>query len=224
MSAANEIEVPPGPPERLPLFPLSGALLLPRGLLPLNIFEPRYLQMVEDAMAGPRFIGMVQPTEHEDTVERPGLYGVGCAGRIEACERSDDGRYLISLSGQARFRIEDELAVTTPYRQARVSYAPFAADLDPAEPGAASAIDRERLLLALRAYLHYEGGEVDWGGIGGLGDAALVTSLAMACPFEPSEKQALLEAVGLDERARALTALIEMAALALGVGAPASSQ
>ncbi|MEE8246384.1 MAG: LON peptidase substrate-binding domain-containing protein [Alphaproteobacteria bacterium] len=224
MSATEATEAPPGPPERLPLFPLTGALLLPRGQLPLNIFEPRYLQMVEHAMAGDRFIGMVQPTEHEDSVECPALYGVGCAGRITSFEELDDGRYLISLSGRSRFRIVEELEMTTLYRQARVSYLPFAADLATPEGAGAAKIDRERLLMALRAYLRHEGSKVDGGGIEDLDAAALVTSLAMACPFEPSEKQALLEAGSLSDRARALTTLIEMAALSITAGASTASQ
>ncbi len=224
MSATEATEAPPGPPERLPLFPLTGALLLPRGQLPLNIFEPRYLQMVEHAMAGDRFIGMVQPTEHEDSVECPALYGVGCAGRITSFEELDDGRYLISLSGRSRFRIVEELEMTTLYRQARVSYLPFAADLATPEGAGAAEIDRERLLMALRAYLRHEGSKVDWGGLEYLDAAALVTSLAMACPFEPSEKQALLEAGSLSDRARALTTLIEMAALSITAGASTASQ
>ena len=224
MSGTDATEAPPGLPERLPLFPLTGALLLPRGQLPLNIFEPRYLQMVEHAMAGDRFIGMVQPTEHEDSVECPALYGVGCAGRITSFEELDDGRYLISLSGRSRFRIVEELAVTTLYRQARVSYLPIAAEIATPELEDAADIDRERLLMALRAYLRHEGSKVDWGGIENLDDAALVTSLAMACPFEPSEKQALLEAGSLSDRARALTTLIEMAALSITAGASTASQ
>ncbi len=224
MSAAEATEAPPGPPERLPLFPLTGALLLPRGQLPLNIFEPRYLQMVEHAMAGDRFIGMVQPTEHEDSVECPALYGVGCAGHITSFEELDDGRYLISLSGRSRFRIVEELEMTTLYRQARVSYLPFAADLATPEGAGAAEIDRQRLLMALRAYLRHEGSKVDWGGLEHLDAVALVTSLAMACPFEPSEKQALLEAGSLSDRARALTTLIEMAALSITAGASTASQ
>ena len=197
-------------PATLPVFPLSGVLLLPGGRLPLNIFEPRYLEMVEHALASERLIGMVQPLAPEDEVERPRLYATGCAGRIGTFAETDDGRYLITLVGVCRFRILDELPVASPYRRARVSFAPFRADLGEAGGGG---VDRERLLAALKAYLGQGHVDVDWNAIQDLDDEALVTSLAMACPFQPSEKQALLEAADLGERARALISLIEMEAL-----------
>lgn len=196
--------------ETLPIFPLTGALLLPGGELPLNVFEPRYLQMVGEAMAGGRLIGMVQPTESERAVARPRLYRIGCAGRITAFSETDDGRNLITLTGVCRFRIVEEVAVDTLYRRARVSYQPYCADLGQAEECAA---DRDRLILSLRAYAEAEDTEFDWSAIDGFETDALVNTLAMAGPFEPNEKQALLEAVSLSERTRALIALIDMAAL-----------
>ncbi len=207
-------------PETLPVFPLAGALLLPRGRLPLNIFEPRYLRMVRDVIGGHRLIGMVQPLEGEANAARPEIYRVGCAGRISAFAEADQGRYLITLTGVCRFRVHDELTTATPYRQVVPDYAAFRGDVTPAdEPG----VDRERLLKALRAYLAVKGVEVEWRTIDGLDDDALVVSLAMACPFAPTEKQALLEAASIAERARALTALIEMGSLGALDGGDAST-
>ena len=202
-------------PAALPIFPLTGVLLLPRGRLPLNIFEPRYLQMVEHALGDRRLIGMVQPREPEDEVEQPEVYGTGCAGRISSFAETDDGRYLITLTGVCRFHILDELPMANLYRRARVSWAPFRADFGDADAGG---IDRDRLLGGLSAFLRQSNVEADWDGIESLDDEALVTTLAMACPFLPSEKQALLEAANLSERARALTALIEMAAITPAAG------
>jgi Lon protease-like protein len=197
-------------PQMLPVFPLTGALLLPGGRLPLTIFEPRYLQMAEHALGAGRFIGMVQPTESEHEVERPDLCLTGCVGRISAFAESEGGRYLITLTGICRFRIAEEIASDTLYRMVRPDYEDYRTDMDTVQP---AEIDRERLLMALRAYLATTGDEVDWKTIENLDDRDLVTSLAMACPFEPMEKQALLEAFDLVERARTLTALIEMASL-----------
>lgn len=197
-------------PRVLPVFPLTGALLLPGGRLPLTIFEPRYVRMVEQALGAGRFIGMVQPTEPEDRVERPGLCRTGCAGRITAFSEAQGGRYSITLAGVCRFRIAEELSSENLYRVVRPDYDAYRADVDIVEQ---TPIDRVRLLLALRAYITASGDEFDWKSIEGLGDRDLVTSLAMACPFEPMEKQALLEAGDLGERSRALTALIEMASL-----------
>lgn len=208
-------------PRVLPVFPLTGALLLPGGRLPLTIFEPRYMQMVEQALGAGRFIGMVQPTEPEDRVERPGLHLTGCAGRIAAFSEAEGGRYSITLAGVCRFRIAEELASENLYRVVRPDYDTYRADMNTVEQ---APIDRVRLLLALRAYITASGNEFDWKSIEGLGDRDLVTSLAMACPFEPMEKQALLEAGDLIERSRALTALIEMASLQSVSGDAASRQ
>lgn len=208
-------------PRVLPVFPLTGALLLPGGRLPLTIFEPRYVQMVEQALGAGRFIGMVQPTEPEARVERPRLHLTGCVGRIAAFSETDGRRYSITLTGVCRFYIAEELASENLYRLVRPNYDAYRADMNIVEQ---TPIDRVRLLLALRAYVAASGDDFDWKSIEGLGDNDLVTSLAMACPFEPMEKQALLEAGDLGERARALTALIEMASLQSVSGDAASRQ
>jgi Lon protease-like protein len=196
--------------EALPIFPLSGALLLPRGQLPLNIFEPRYLNMIEDALAGERMIGMMQPVEPEtDSVsENAELFGVGCMGRITSFSETEDGRNLITLSGAYRFRLAEELEGRHGYRRVRASVDEFAGDLDDDD---SSIADRGRLLEVVRAYFSLKGIEVEWAALTSTSDDPLVTALSMVCPFDPSEKQALLEAPGLLERAELLTALMEMA-------------
>lgn len=193
---------------RLPLFPLAGALLLPGGQLPLNIFEPRYLAMTRDALAGSRLIGMVQPTNPGAAESAPEIYRTGCLGRIGRSRETNDGRILITLTGVCRFHVVEELKVTTPYRQAIVSYARFRADFDEDD---GSAVDRGRFLETLRSYLTAQGIKADWATIAAAPTGALVTSLAMVCPFAPNEKQALLEARNVDDRARAMTALMSMA-------------
>jgi uncharacterized protein len=203
-------------PDVLPIFPLTGILLLPRGRLPLNIFEPRYLAMTRDALGGERLIGMVQPSEPQDDNRgggglSPPVYPVGCAGRITQFSEADDGRFLITLTGLSRFRISEELPQLTGYRRIVPDWRPFGHDRSapPAEP----AFDRERLLRGLRGYFAQRKISVDWDAIGKAPGEYLVTSIAMACPFAPSEKQALLEAVDFDARAELLTALVEMAAI-----------
>lgn len=208
-------------PQVIPVFPLDGALLLPRGTLPLNIFEPRYLNMVDDAMAGDRIIGMVQ-TRPGGERTRPFLQQVGCAGRITSFAETSDGRYLITLTGVARFKLGDELPLETPYRQVKADFARFEADLQP--PDEDWGFDRERLLAALRVYLHQRSMDVDWGTAEEAPGEALVNSLAMALPFEPAEKQALLQADTLDSRVQALTALLEINAAADGDEEPPSVQ
>ena len=195
-------------PETLPLFPLAGALLLPGGQLPLNIFEPRYLAMVDAALAGDRLIGMIQPRESM-TAERPPLYNAGCAGRITSFAETDDGRYLINLTGTRRFRLADELASDTPYRLARPDWAAF--EVDARKDKTADEIDRDELLDALRDYLDTEHLEIEWEKAAEASAEALVVSLAMGCPFPPNEKQALLEAKTLAEQAHCLTALMALA-------------
>jgi uncharacterized protein len=202
-------------PGVLPIFPLTGILLLPRGRLPLNIFEPRYLAMTRDALGGERLIGMVQPSEPQDDNRggggpTPPVYPVGCAGRVTQFSEADDGRYLITLTGVSRFRIVEELPLLSGYRRVVPDWEPFAHDrAAPAEP----AFDRERLLRGLRGYFAQRKISVDWEAIGKAPSEYLVTSIAMACPFAPSEKQALLEAADPDARAQLLTALVEMAAI-----------
>jgi Lon protease-like protein len=194
----------------IPVFPLPGALLLPRGQLPLNIFEPRYLMMIDDALrTGVRLIGMIQPDPaHPGTEEKPGLYRVGCVGRLTQIAESGDGRYLIQLTGVARFRIERELDVATPYRQCQVTYAPFADDF--VGHKGESEVDRPALLQALSDFLKANNLKADWDGIEKAPNEALVNALAMMSPYGPAEKQALLEAPDLKRRAEILVAVTEI--------------
>jgi len=193
-------------PAQIPVFPLDGALLLPGCQLPLQIFEPRYLNMVDDAMSGGRLIGMVQTTGGERV--KPTLADVGCVGRITAYAETGDGRYMITLTGVCRFAIERELAIHTPYRQVRPDFARFAADLD--EDETPVALDRGRFLAALRRYLDHKGLDVDWDAAKQAPSVALVNSLAMGLPLDPAEKQALIEAPTMAERARVLATLLEI--------------
>ncbi len=195
------------PPE-LVVFPLSGALLLPRGQLPLNIFEPRYLAMIDMVMSGSRVIGMIQTREPENIALTPKLSAVGCVGRIVSYTETDDGRYLVTLGGICRFGVVEELNVPTPYRQVRADYAPYASDLI---VNPETDFPRERLLDALRQYLSQRDLKADWRSVMSAPAETLVNALAMLCPFEPAEKQALLEAPGWMERVETLVALLEMA-------------
>ena len=197
-------------PQVIPVFPLPGSILLARGQLPLNVFEPRYLNMVDDAMAGDRVIGLIQPIGGLGV--QPPLARVGCAGRITSFNETSDGRYLITLTGICRFNVTAELQVKTPYRQVRADFAPFEADLRAPDPGAE--FDRHGFLDALRPYLEHRGLNVDWDTAEAAPQEALINSLAMALPFEPPEKQALLEAMTLEDRAEALTALLRIEAAA----------
>ncbi len=197
-----------GLPEVFPVFPLGGALLLPRGRLPLNIFEPRYLAMTEDALANGRMFGMIQPdTNQPRGATGPGLYRIGCLGRLSSFSESDDGRYLITLTGVIRFAVAEELGVVRGYRRVRAELADFAADL---VPPSAAMVNREALLAALRSYFQRRGFEANWDAITQMDDDMLVTTICMVCPFETAEKQALLEAPGLAGRAEALLALLMM--------------
>jgi uncharacterized protein len=198
-------------PQLIPVFPLEGALLLPRGMLPLNIFEPRYLNMIDDAMAGERIIGMIQPRP-TGRRSRPDLVAVGCAGRITSYAETSDGRYLITLTGISRFRINSELEAHTPYRQVRPDFETYKNDLQlniyEGPDGA-----RGDLLTALKCYLEGRGLEIDWDQANEAPVEALINSLAMALPFEAAEKQALLEAPTLCDRRGALIALLQMGAV-----------
>ena len=199
-------------PQVVSVFPLDGALLLPRSQLPLNIFEPRYLNMIDDAMSGDRLLAMVQTRAGGDA-ERPKLAAVGCVGRLTSFAETGDGRYLITLTGVCRFRLGSELPGPSPYRQVRADFAPFEADLqerdDAGEPQG-----REPLLSALRAYLDRRGLGVDWTAAETAPEEGLVNSLCMALPFDAPEKQALLEAEDVPARRAALTALLRIAAAA----------
>ena len=193
-------------PRVIPVFPLGGALLLPHASRPLNIFEPRYLNMVDDAMASERVIGMVQ-TAPGGSRERPHLAGVGCAGRITAFSETSDGRYLITLTGLARFRLGDELPASTPYRRVRADFSAFEADLEPLRR---TDDDRETLLEPLKRYLDLRGLRLDWEMAKTAPVEPLVNSLAMALPFGIAEQQALLEAHTPEERRAILITLISI--------------
>jgi Lon protease-like protein len=202
-------------PEVIPVFPLPAALLLPRADMPLNIFEPRYLAMIDTAIAGDRVIGMVQPDETRSPSPRgPALRAVGCAGRIVSFAETGDGRYVITLTGIARFRVVDELAVNTPFRQCRIATAAFAADFTAEE----TAVDRTAVLRTFRAWLDAHDLCVDWESVGRASNETLVNALAMMAPFGPGEKQALLEAPDLKARAETLVALTEMSLAGRGAG------
>ena len=195
-------------PEIAPVFPLSSALLLPGGQMPLNIFEPRYMAMVDEAMAGSRVIGMVQPSFAEDNQTRdvPELCEVGCLGRITHFAEVDDGRYHITLTGISRFRVAEELTVNTAFRQCKIL--PFLSDLEP-EKGAEK-VDRQQLLKAFKDYLDANGMDADWESVGRANTAVLVNALSMMSPYGPAEKQALLEAPDLKTRADTLIAITEI--------------
>ncbi|HLH11537.1 MAG TPA: LON peptidase substrate-binding domain-containing protein [Methylovirgula sp.] len=194
-------------PSLIPIFPLSGALLLPRGQLPLNIFEPRYLTMVDDALATHRVIGLIQPESDAETAT-PALHSVGCAGRLTQFAETGDGRYLISLTGIARFRLVEEIATPAPYRQARIDFSAFRSDFTPRE--GEEAVDRASVLATLRQFADANELEVDWDSIREAPNEALVNALSMMSPYGPREKQALLEAPDLQRRAEVLIAITEL--------------
>jgi Lon protease-like protein len=199
-------------PQRIPVFPLRRAILLPRVILPLNIFEPRYLRMVEDVMSTSRVLGMVQPGGSDDEESPAGavvpLRRVGCAGRITAYEELADGRLLITLTGIARFTMVEEVALKKPYRICTVSYDAFLSDFAIGE--GEDAVDRRGLLTTLRTYVKAHDLDADWDAIGDSSNEELVNMLAVISPFGPEEKQALLEAANLKGRAEMLVALAEM--------------
>lgn len=199
-------------PELFPVFPLSGALLLPGSRLPLNIFEPRYLAMTDDVLAGGRLLGMIQPNTLAPSVKNgPGLYRVGCLGRIVAFSETDDGRYLITLTGMIRFVVVEEVEMRRGYRRIRAEFAEFAADLAaPAGAPFGALPSRQMLLKALRQYFSALEIEANWEAIDAMPDRALISTLCVACPFSPQEKQALLETADDNERAAALHALLEI--------------
>ena len=189
-------------PDTLPIFPLGGVLLLPRGVLPLNIFEPRYIAMIDEAMRGHRLIGMIQPRDDGR------LYNVGCAGRISSYHETSDGRYEIVLTGVARFAIVEELPQLDGYRRARTSWDAYREDL---EPIGCLDMDRGKLNGLLKGYFEQNGLTCSWDAVEGASDEKLMTCLAMICPFESHEKQALLEASCCRERAKLFMTLLEMA-------------
>lgn len=199
-------------PATIPVFPLSGVLLLPRCQLPLNIFEPRYLQMIDDCLRGTRIIGLIQPDEEKTPArdaDKPQLMQVGCAGRLTSYTETPDGRLVITLTGIARFRVTSELEAMTPYRQCAVDFDEFAGDLTP-ELGTEK-VSRERLLEVLKDYLDTNGLQADWRAIKVSTNETLVNSLSLISPYGPREKQALLEAKTLEDRNQMLIALTEVA-------------
>lgn len=195
-------------PRTLPVFPLPGALLLPRGQLPLNIFEPRYMTMVDDALRAERLIGMIQPDPESEGMRVPRLCAVGCVGRITQLAETGDGRYILQLTGVSRFRVVEELRAATPYRRCVVDCAPFAADFI-ARAGE-EAVDREAVVATLRRFVEANDLAIDWDGVASAPNEALVNALAMMSPFGPPEKQALLEAPDLRARAEMLVAITEL--------------
>lgn len=197
-------------PATMPIFPLCGVLLLPRGVLPLNIFEPRYLNMIQDALAADRMIGMTQPLGKVSEEAEPEIYPMGCAGRITAFEETDDGRFLINLKGICRFVAGDEIPTARGYRRVRANWACFKGDLLPSEK---EDVDRERLFRNLKSYFACQGIDASWKALQETPDERLINSLSMICPFSAPEKQALLEAKSLCDRSNVLNALLEMAAL-----------
>jgi Lon protease-like protein len=197
-------------PEVIPVFPLPGALLLPRGQMPLNIFEQRYLAMVDDAFRdGHRLIGMIQPdVAHSRNEEKPVLFRVGCVGRITQLAETGDGRYILELTGISRFKVLGEIDALTPYRQCKVDYFPFVDDFT-ARKGE-GAVDREALLAVLADFLKANNLKVDWEGVESAPNEALVNALAMMSPYGPAEKQAMLEAPDLKTRAEILIAITQI--------------
>jgi Lon protease-like protein len=197
-------------PSEFPIFPLPGALLLPRGKLPLNIFEPRYLAMVEDSLGAGRMFGMIQPNEHAPRGELgPSLYRIGCLGRLSHFSETDDGRYLITLTGVSRFLVRQELSMRRGYRRVAADFGPFANDLAPPVPLPPGL--RAEVLGALTPYFEKLGVDANWDAIKGMSDPVLMVTLAMVCPFDSAEKQALLEAPTEPDRAADLLALLRMA-------------
>lgn len=191
-------------PSQIPIFPLPNALLLPEGQLPLNIFEPRYLAMIEDALGAPgRLIGMVQPID-----EAGALFGIGCAGRISYFQETGDGRFMIALNGVCRFRLAGHQLTEGGYRVADVAWDEFASDLEDGEGGIT---DRDHMFAVMRRYFDAQGFEADWDQIERSDDSAILNTLAMVCPFDVAEKQALLEAEGMRSRADLLITMMEMA-------------
>jgi uncharacterized protein len=208
MSISSRYREPSDLPKTIPLFPLAGALLLPRTDLPLNIFEPRYLLMIEEAMKAERVIGIIQPQGSSD-LNQPALESVGCAGRITSYSETDDGRLLVTITGVCRFAIVDELDVATPFRQASVDYRPYAVDFV-SETGARS-VNREQLITAFRQYLEANDMSANWTEVEAVSTEVLVNTLSLLAPYPARDKQALLEAPDLKSRADVLVALTELA-------------
>ena len=198
-------------PDTIPIFPLPGALLLPGGRLPLNIFEPRYLNMFIDALGQGRLIGMIQPQPKDDLnlEDHVDLFTVGCVGRITAFSETDDGRLLVTLAGVSRFHMTEELPMLKAYRRVKADFSPFAGDLEAGSTDASMA--KDDLIGIVKRYFESQGMDTDWEALETADEQLLVTSLSMVCPFDVREKQALLEAASHDERCRMMTGFMEMA-------------
>lgn len=208
MGMNAEYSGPQDCPDVIPIFPLAGALLLPRGQMPLNIFEPRYLAMVDAAIRGDRVIGMIQPKpDQAEDEKKPLIHEVGCAGRITQFAETGDGRLIITLTGISRFRVTEELLVMTPFRQARVDYSGFLDDFVPR--AGEEDVDRKGVLAALTQFIEANNLEFDWDGVNEAPNEALVNALSMMSPYGIKEKQALLEAKSLKDRAEVLIAVTE---------------
>ena len=205
-------------PGEFAVFPLTGALLLPRGRLPLNIFEQRYLALTDDSLCAGRLFGMIQPDESMTPGNTgPALFRVGCLGRLSSFSETEDGRYLITLTGVIRFAVAEELAMGRGYRRVRGDFSPYLEDLDLAERSIG--LERESLVQALRRFFAARGFDANWDAIDSMPDDMLVVTLCMVCPFEPVEKQALLEAATEADRARTLLTLLEIGAAGPGPSA-----
>ncbi len=197
-------------PPTLPIFPLNGVLLLPRGQLPLNVFEPRYLNLVTDALGAGRFLGMIQPMQGGEAGTSTGdttpLYEVGCCGRITTFQEQEDGRFLVSLRGVCRFRVQNELPVQNGYRRVAADYSSYRTDFSEPE---VPPLDADRLIAGLKAYFRTRDISADWDSIGNASPDTLVTTISMVCPFEAHEKQALLESPTIERRSQLLIGIIE---------------
>jgi len=227
ISRLERYQKPDDLPARIPLFPLRGALLLPRGHVPLNIFEPRYLAMIDEALAGERIVGLIQPRLTQEDVESPPgksvpLRATGGAGRITALQETDDGRYLVTLTGVCRFSLERELQLAKSFRMGEVSYGHFRTDL--VRGYGEEQVDRDHLLGVLKTYLEAQSLKADWSSITRSSSEFLVNSLSMMSPYGPEEKQALLEAPDLKTRSEILVALAKMQLATPGDGSGSAMQ
>lgn len=225
MVRTDQYRRPEDLPAEIPVFPLQGAILLPRATLPLNIFEPRYLAMIDSVISGSRILGMLQPADSRSDGESPtgkstGLRRVGCAGRLTAYQELDDGRILITLTGICRFRVTNEVAGTNVFRSCNVDFRDYRADLEAGH--GEDDVDREHLLGVLKGYLERRQMKADWRAISNASTEFLVNTLSVISPYGPEEKQALLEASDLKTRANVLVALAEME-LAGGDNGPATT-
>jgi uncharacterized protein len=208
MNAIDRYRKPSDLPAKLPVFPLAGALLLPRADLPLSVFEPRYLELFETAMSGDRIIGMIQPLDDEASGNKPKLQAVGCAGRITSYTESSDGRLGITLTGVVRFRVKKEFKTDLPYRLVQADYKPFAIDF---VKSTAHDVNRKGVLKAFRDYLEANNMSTNWHEVEQVPNEMLVNSLSLMAPYPAKEKQALLEAEDIKTRAEMLIALTELA-------------